>query len=112
MIKLFAFLSSAVENLGEAAKNFGDELVELGHALGELGKKMKPESMLSKMNKRELVEISGTEIQNILKALRYAGPACIALSEFVVPVAKRRKVQTEDRTNLFFSRPLLMTSDN
>ena len=99
-------------NLGEAAKDFADELVKIGYALGELGEKLNLDSMSFVKDRTEVVEISGTQIQKIMNALRYAGPACTALSKFVIPVAKRRKVQIKDRTNLFLSRPLLMTSDD
>ena len=99
-------------NLGETAKDFADELVKIGYALGELAEKLKPDSMPCDKTRIEFVEISGTEIQKIMNALRCAGPACTALSKFVIPVAKRRKVLTNDRRNLFLGRPLLMTSDN
>ena len=88
--------------------------MKLGRALSQLSKKLQPDSINLQSDKKRMqfVEVSGTEIQLIMNALRYAGPACTAISKFVVPLAKRRKVRTEERANLFFSRPILMTSDD
>ena len=74
-----------VRHLGEAAEEFSNELLKMAHILGDLGEKLKNDSTSTDRNSLEY-QMGRRQIQNTMDALRYAGPACTALSKFVVPL--------------------------
>ena len=76
-----------VRNLGEAAEEFSNELLKLSHILADLGGSLKTDDCPTNRNSIEY-QRSRRQIQNTMDALRYAGPACTALSKFVVPIAQ------------------------
>jgi hypothetical protein len=76
-----------VRNLGEAAEEFSNVLLKLSHILGDLGENLKSDATSTDRNSVEY-QRSRRQIQNTMDALRYAGPACTALSKFVVPIAQ------------------------
>jgi len=76
-----------VRHLGEAAEEFSNELLKMAHILGDLGEKLKNDSTSTDRNSLEY-QMGRRQIQNTMDALRYAGPACTALSKFVVPIAQ------------------------
>jgi len=76
-----------VRNLGEAAEEFSNVLLKMSHILGDLGQTLKSDNTPTDRNSAEY-QRSRRQIQNTMDALRYAGPACTALSKFVVPIAQ------------------------
>ena len=76
-----------VRNLGEAVEEYSHELLKLSHLLNDFGQNLKNDSTPTDRNSIEYQK-SRRQIQNTMDSLRYAGPACTALSKFVVPIAQ------------------------